>query len=333
MWLKIKYLGSRWKAACFGEKYTKEGSSISNPIRDDAMVIMWRFTMRFRSLQLNQLPLQVRKHTNEIVMEFLQILLEAKKEDATMWRAIKNLGIDTNSGENRALLIRPGRGMDELKTYGAAEAFVTRYAADLPELHVGKEITRWFGATNVFVAKMGFIPIGVEFDVQLSILISEPESGRRKGCRLEVVGARMMRMIHDSHESKELFRTFREYQPRYAEAERKVNEGEELVHHCPIRRIKAEFRTSIEKHGMNTRVTVKDGEWSWISHNVLGEPGQRREENVLRVGAHNWRRAVNQLTGFNTEELRIIEKKKLLGTYAKEKTMQSCWETLPFQYE
>jgi len=333
LWLKIKYLGSRWKAACFGEKYTKEGSSITNPIRDDAMVIMWKFTMRFRALQLNQLPLAVRVTTHEIIKEFLQVLLGARKEEATMWWTIKNCGIDTNSGENRALLIRPGRGMNELKTYGAAEAFIKNYAADLPELHIGKEIIRWFGATNVFVAKMGFLPIGVEFDVQLSILISEPEPGRRKGCRLEVVDARMMRMIHDSVESKELFRTFREYQPRYAEAERKVNEGEELVHHCPIRRLKAEFNYSIEKHGMNTRVTVKDGEWSWISHNVLGEPGQRREENVLRVGAYNWWWNVNQLTGFNTEELRIIEKKKLLGTYAKEKTMQSCWETLPFQYE
>ena len=42
---------------------------------------------------------------------------------------------------------------------------------------------------------------------------------------------------------------------------------------------------------------------------------------------------MNQLPGFNSEELRIIEKKKLLGVYAKEIKMQSLWETLPFQYE
>jgi len=287
--------------------------------------------MRFRSLQLNQLPLKVRMHTHDVVKAFLRVLQRATMEDATMWWNIKNIGIDTNSGENRALLVSPGRSMRDLKVYQEAYEFVGKYGTDAPELHVCKEITAWLGVVNVFINKMGFIPIGAIFEAQLSILISEPEEGRLNGFRLEVVDARVMRSVYEGT-NKDPYRSFRAYDTRFADAERKVNEGEEFIHHTPIRRIKVPFKESIEKFGMNTRVCINEKEPSWISHNQVLEPGKSRDDNILMVAPYNWWWSLDQLTGFNAVELEKIKKAGLLEIYSDSKTMQNCWDVPAFRY-
>ena len=96
--------------------------------------------------------------------------------------------------------------------------FVGKYGGDAPELHVCKEIAAWLGVVNAFISKMGFIPIGATFEVQPSILISEPEEGRLNGFRLEVVDARVMRAVYDAS-NKQHLRSFREYDTLFADAE------------------------------------------------------------------------------------------------------------------
>jgi len=118
-----------------------------------------------------------------------------------------------------------------------------------------------------------------------------------------------------------------------------VNEGEELIHHCPIRRIKQQFDDTIEKHGMNTRVTILKDQPSWISHNMVVEPGKPMLENALMVGQYNWWWTLEQLTGFSNEELAKIKKEKLLTPFKEcskftdfSKEMQECWNKTPFRY-
>ena len=137
----------------------------------------------------------------------------------------------------------------------------------------------------------------------------------------------------------EHFRTFREFEPRYAKAECSVNEGVELIHHCPIRRIKLQFDDTIEKHGMNSRVTILRDRPSWISHNMIMEPGKPTSENVLMIGQYNWSWTLEQLTGFSNEELAKIKKERLLTPFKEcskftefSKEMQECWNRTPFRY-
>ena len=85
-------------------------------------------------------------------MSFLRILQGAKMEEKTMWRTIKNIGIRTNTGENRALLVSPGRNMRDWEVYKEACDVVDKYAKDDQELHFRKGIAKWLGVVNVFIA-------------------------------------------------------------------------------------------------------------------------------------------------------------------------------------
>ena len=204
----------------------------------------------------------------------------------------------------------------------------------MPEIHLGKDVVQWLAATNLFVAKMGFLPIGAVLEAQLSVLVCAPSGAWKNGYRFEIVDVRMQRMIQRDAPQYH-YRTYREYEPRFTDAERAVNGGMEMIHHVPIRSMRAAFNDSIELDGMNSRVKLRINAGTWMSHNVLDD----EEEEITIVQCYNWWWGLEELAGFSPEELTIIRNLNLLTKLnanfdqrEKRHELAECWGKEVFRY-
>ena len=126
-----------------------------------------------------------------------------------------------------------------------------------------------------------------------------------------------------------------EYEPRFTDAEWAVNGGMEMIHHAPIRSMRAAVNDSIELDGMNSRVKLRINAGTWMSHNVLND----EEEDITIVECYNWWWGLEELAGFSPEELTIIRNLNLLTKLnanfdqrGKRHELAECWGKEVFRY-
>ena len=83
------------------------------------------------------------------------------------------------------LIQKAGEGVLTPAIGDQVKQFLQDYKSRAPEIHLGKDIVHWLAATNLFVAKMGFLPIGAELGAQLSVLARAPVGTWENGYRVE----------------------------------------------------------------------------------------------------------------------------------------------------
>jgi len=283
------------------------------------MAAMWAVAMSWKVLQLNQLEFEIREKTHDTIKNFLAVLQSAQEENTQAWRQVICKGVDTNAGDTRFMLKGYGHGVEVNKYCDLMRPWLRNHQETCCELHLPRFIFEWIERSNLFVNKMGFIPIGVVLDAQCSILVNNPfrktfsARAPRQGYRLEITDARMIRASRDAKSDETTHKTFRQDHPRRNDAEKDVNYGVSFLQHTPVRNHRTPFSESMENGGMNSRVKLRN-EYSRIPDNWLSRnsPIHGLDCNDIMVGECNWWWLPHQLMGFNDEELKRIKSMRLL---------------------
>ena len=235
--------------------------------------------------------------------------------------------------------------MDVCKFTERQQRWLRSYQKTCCEIHLPRFIFEWIEVNNLFVNKMGFIPIDAVLDVQLSVCISTPKDKTGKGLkapkgyRFEIVDGRMVRASWKGDYYAAKYMISREDHPRWGDAEIEID-GAPFLHHAPLRHHRQTFRNTADRGGVNTRVTLRKNTQpdTWLSHNSLENNAGERD---LCISEDNWWGVVPQLIGFTEQETLIIKNMELLWPLANSgdrnhlmlaKMMEYAWESKRFSY-